>query len=95
MGIILYLFFFILSLFILYLVIKSAIDGSETSKDIRIIRMILQKQYGKTLKRKKQTDEDYEVMDNPYDVCPACGGAVKPEDKTCPSCGLYLMGKIK
>lgn len=93
MDIILFLFFFILSLFILYLVIKSAIDGSETSKDIRIIRMMLQKQYGKSLKQKKQTNEDYKVMDIPYDICPACGETVKAENKTCPSCGLNLNGK--
>lgn len=84
----------VVALFILYLVIKSAIDGSETAKEIRQIRMILQKQYGKALKHIKQTDNDYEVMDIPYDdTCPACGANVKPENNTCPSCGLNLNGK--
>ncbi|ACL76529.1 zinc ribbon domain-containing protein [Ruminiclostridium cellulolyticum] len=83
----------VVALFILYLVIKSAIDGSETAKEIRQIRMILQKQYGKALKQIKQTDNDYEVMDIPYYTCPACGANVKPENNTCPSCGLNLNGK--
>ncbi|EPR11915.1 zinc ribbon domain-containing protein [Ruminiclostridium papyrosolvens] len=93
MEIILFLFFFVVSLFILCGVIKSAIDGSETAKEIRMIRMILQKQYGKSLKQNKQSDNDYKVMDISYDTCPACGATVKPENNTCPSCGLNLNGK--
>ncbi len=93
MEIILFLFFFIVWLFILCWVIKSAIDGSETAKEIRTIRMILQKQYAISLKQKKQTNEDYEIIDNPYDICPACGATVKLEHDTCPSCGLNLNGK--
>ncbi|AEY66757.1 hypothetical protein [Clostridium sp. BNL1100] len=97
MEIILLLFFFIVSLFILYGVIQSAIDGTETAKEIRQIRIILQKQYGKSLKENKpkniQPNSNYDIMDIPYDACPACGGTVKPENNTCPSCGLNLNGK--
>ncbi len=93
MGIILYLFFVIFMFCILYWVIQSAIDGSKTAEEIKQIRMILQKQYGESLKRDKQSYDNYKVMDIPYDACPACGTAVKSEDKVCPSCGLNLNGK--
>ncbi|WP_024831509.1 zinc ribbon domain-containing protein [Ruminiclostridium josui] len=93
MEIILYLFFVILFFGILYCVIQSAIDGSKTAEEIRMIRMILQKQYEKSSEQNIQSDNNYEVMDIPYNVCPACGATLASEDSTCPSCGLNLNGK--
>ncbi|EGD46311.1 hypothetical protein Cpap_0924 [Ruminiclostridium papyrosolvens DSM 2782] len=93
MEIILFLFFTILSFCILYLIIQSAIDGSKTAEEIRQIRMILQKQYGESLKQNIPSDNNYEAMDVPYDTCPACGATVKLDNNTCPSCGLNLNGE--
>lgn len=93
MGIILYLFFVAFMFCILYWIIQSAIDGSKTAEEIRLIRMILQKQYGESLKQNIQQDNNYEAMNVPYDVCPACGTTVKLDNNTCPSCGLNLNGR--
>lgn len=93
------IFLSILSLLILYFLIQSAIDGSKTAAEIKQIRMLLQKQY---LASKGQNTEgqgmapneengNYEIIDTPYDACPACGAYVQPEDTECKSCGLKLQ----
>lgn len=93
MGIILYLFFVAFMFSILYWIIQSAIDGSKTAEEIRLIRKILQKHYGESLKQNIPQDNNYEAMDIPYNACPACGATVKLDNNTCPSCGLNLNDK--
>ena len=90
------LLFFFLGLFILYLVIKFAIDFSQTSTEIREVKQLLVKidksLNNETEKREQTTKEhdDYEIIDTPIDECPACGEAVDLNNKNCPSCGILL-----
>ncbi|HEX2925254.1 MAG TPA: zinc ribbon domain-containing protein [Ruminiclostridium sp.] len=89
--------FFILGLLILYLLIQAAIDGSKTAAEIRQIRIILQKQLdfrkqGNSCKTGQPDGiKECEVIDTPYDTCPACGAPASQEDTECKSCGLNLQ----
>lgn len=88
MGIILYL----ISLLILYVIIKSAIDNSETAENIRQIRIMLSKQYDeKDDSNSNVPTENFKIQNIPITECPACGEKVSPTDKICPSCGLTLI----
>jgi YgiT-type zinc finger domain-containing protein len=82
----------IIGLLILYAVIKSAIDGSETAENIRYIRMILSKQYTETDDNYSNIPkENFKIENIPITECPACGEKISSTDKKCPSCGLTLI----
>lgn len=73
---------------ILYFVIKHAIDNSETAENLQFIRDFLE---GKTVDKTEQDfDENYDISEIPINQCPACLSKVSPNDRECPSCGLYL-----
>ena len=81
----------IIGLFILYIIIKSAIDGSETSKIFKEIKKILFEQ-SNAYNNQKETKENtgLGMLDMPIDECPACRSKVLEKDKKCQSCGLIL-----
>ncbi len=90
--ILIYIFLFAIGLWIMYAVIKSAIDGSQTAEDIREIRKMLSKQYSPIEEEKIKTPEENNETECTHDdVCPACHSNISPTDKKCPSCGLTFM----
>ncbi|MGF7058018.1 hypothetical protein [Brassicibacter mesophilus] len=84
--------FYIVALYIIYWVIKGAIDNSKLAKDIKEIRKLLSMQYSKTPTESQDTYEEEIVL--PEDLteeCPACHEKISPTYKKCPSCGLTLI----
>ena len=62
-----------IGLWILYLVIRNAIDGSQTAENIRDIKRILSKQYlDANNNDNHKPKKNYEVLNVPVDECPAC-----------------------
>lgn len=90
------IFLGVLGTIILYQVIQSAIDNSRTAYEIREIRRLLQKQIegsdGNDADSIQETEEldNFEILDIPFDLCPACGAKILPADKACSECGLSL-----
>lgn len=83
---------FVIVLLILEFVIRSAIDSSETARDIRKIREILSKKYSIPDDSERNiTEKNYYIGDIPIDECPACHSKISPEDRICSSCGILLM----
>ncbi|KPU46368.1 hypothetical protein OXPF_00100 [Oxobacter pfennigii] len=81
-----------IGLWILFLVIRQAIDGSETAENIREILKILSSKNSETSDIEKyDKGEDYSINETNIDICPACHSHVNPADKKCPSCGLPLI----
>ena len=73
---------------ILYFVIQMAVDNSYTAQNIRLVREHL---VGKTADEiEEDIEEQYDITEIPINKCPACLSEVKPGDKECSSCGLYL-----
>jgi hypothetical protein len=79
---------------ILYFLIKSAIDNSETAQNIRVIKEILSRQYPID---NIEEDEDPEnkisealSTGEATGRCPACNAEVPENASECPSCGLAL-----
>jgi hypothetical protein len=84
----------VISICALYLIIQYAIDNSETAHNIKDIRNILAKELtfdkDKAVSKKNSPDDNFKILDTPFDECPACHAKVSPTDIKCPSCGLYL-----
>lgn len=95
----------IISIFVLYLIIRWAIDSSDLAYDIRTIREILEKQFPVDTVKAEEADikdvaagkcsiEDIttgECTSNSAEyVCPACGAGLADTDMECPECGLSL-----
>ena len=92
---------YLLGLFILFLVIKFAIDFSQTASEIKEVKLLLTKiekslnNVTKTTEEQtaQQTAQDQEsdnILDIPFDECPACREKVTLNDKKCPNCGIVL-----
>ena len=85
-----------IGLIILYLVIQAAIDNSRTAGEIKEIRRLLQQLTEKNGATKSDAEDDmeelenYEILDIPYDSCPACGAKLVADDRECKSCGLLM-----
>jgi hypothetical protein len=79
-----------ISLYVLYLVIRSAIDSSETAQNLREIKRILSLQSNDSKEMEKENQVGCEMLDVSFDKCPACYSKVSQKDKECPSCGLAL-----
>ena len=79
------------AIFYLYILIQSAVDHSDTAQNIKDIKKMLAERFSNenndSVNSKK---ENYNILDIPFDECPACHAKVSPTDKKCPSCGLYL-----
>lgn len=97
MEVLVYLFFVGIGVIISFMTIRAAIDNSKTAEEITEIRELLQ------ILVKNSTDihnqdrvdqekelENYEILDTPYDSCPACGANISQEAVKCPSCGITL-----
>ncbi|NLV22324.1 MAG: zinc ribbon domain-containing protein [Syntrophomonadaceae bacterium] len=91
MEFILAIIFWIIGLWILYCVIKSAIDNSETAQNIKILTNMLSKEYSSTVCK----DENDQEMDISIDRCPACGAKISEQDEACSSCGLKIISEIR
>lgn len=77
----------ILGLYVQYLIIKAAIDGSETAQNIREIKQyFVESSNG----NKANVTFDADDSDYDYDHCPDCGANLATNDIYCPSCGLSL-----
>jgi DNA-directed RNA polymerase subunit RPC12/RpoP len=74
----------IIFFFILYSVIRAALDDSKLAKNIQDIRDILYKEKSKIINNNVKEEELVEE-------CPACGRKVKQNETTCPECGLKLL----
>lgn len=86
------IFLFAIGLWIMYAIIKSAIDGSQTAEDIREIRKMLSKQYSTIEEDEIKTPEENNETECTHDdVCPACRSKISPTDRKCPSCGLTFI----
>lgn len=86
-------------LFILYLVIQSAIDNSRMKAELTEIKTILQeiqkqgyKQANPIIHQEVRAQENIDGIDAEsfMENCPACGYEITEKDKFCPSCGLKL-----
>lgn len=95
MPVILNVALLIIGLWIMYMIIRSAIDGSQTAEDIREIRKILSKQYPVIDDNEKHIPEENKennvIEEIPVEECPACHSKVSSADRKCPSCGLALV----
>lgn len=91
MGVILNVALWVIGLWILHGVIRSAIDGSQTAEHIRDIRGMLKER--NSCVAHDQPEESYEALEVPFDECPACHSKILTTDKACPSCGLALINK--
>lgn len=85
----------LLGMFVLFLVIRWAIDGSYTAKNIQKIRRILEEQnHGISDKVDAELKEDSEaeniIFDIPSDKCPACHEKINETDEICQACGLSI-----
>lgn len=89
-GVFLTICIWILGLFIFYLVIKWAIDNSETANNIRIIKEILKRQYPINNADEEDKDTESEISGAVDGHCPACNAEVPEDAAECPSCGLVL-----
>jgi|GEM_PF-2460719 len=101
-GFVLFLFFFGLGLLITFLLIKASIDNSRTSEEITEIRRLLQilvtdkkagirdEDAGTEEEAVAEALKDFEIMDVPYEKCPACGADISQDDDKCPSCDIAL-----
>ncbi|HNX28790.1 MAG TPA: hypothetical protein PKN87_05190 [Syntrophomonadaceae bacterium] len=76
-----------IGMYILYAIIRSAIDASETAQNIREIRDILRKAYNVTV---SVPEEPYDLSTIPYNRCAACNGKLSDSDHICPHCGIKL-----
>ncbi len=91
-----YLIFIGIGIVITLLTIRSAIDNSRTAEEIAEIRRLLKILVDNSEKLKLQSDnseeaqQNYEILDTPIDICPACGIRIAEADKKCPSCGITL-----
>lgn len=95
---ILAIIFWIIGLFLLFLVIKLAIDSSETAENIREIRRLLSSQYSNVNLKEKievDVDETLDVEDLKDDECPACHSKIQETYLECKSCGLRLKNLEK
>ncbi|MCX7709102.1 MAG: anaerobic ribonucleoside-triphosphate reductase [Clostridia bacterium] len=78
----------------LFLVIRWAIDGSETADNIREIRSILSQ--GSNIHPEAKQFKESEPCDKTgglnisIDQCPACGNKLSDSQEECPACGLTI-----
>lgn len=80
-----------IGLFLLHLVIKSAIDNSDAARDIKEIKILLFKIH----ECMEKEDSPKSIEAPPEEIieeeCPACHANISIGDKVCPSCGLTLV----
>ena len=88
---------FFIGIFIMYIVIKDAIDNSETAVEIREIKKLLEKRdIVKDEELKRGDTKEAIILNKEQDIftgekCPACEEPLRVNDKECPSCGLTLQ----
>lgn len=91
-GFVLWLFVTFIGFAIIYFVIKTAIDSSMSTGELIKIRKLLEELVENGKCNKIIVEEDTaEILDTPYNICPACGAEVLAEMTKCPSCGLTLV----
>ena len=74
-------------IFVLFAIIRAAINGSDLAIDIREIRRIMEQ---KSSEIEKSEEAEVIPEDGENCICPACGGALSKLDKECPECGLVI-----
>lgn len=100
--VLLWLLSMIISIFILYWIIVSAINSSELASDIKEIKEILRNQYNHS-PINTNNPEVYSSINPKHqpiyepitEACPACGAIVLMTDRECRSCGLTLIMEDK
>ena len=85
--------FWIIGLIVLFMVIKWAIDSSETAENIRQIRKVLSKNFPMVEDHEEAEEKELEESDEkldelPLDECPACHSKILESDMYCHNCGL-------
>lgn len=75
---------------ILYLIIKAAIDNSQTAANIKDIKRVL---YELSNKQIIEPEEEITLLDLDYNKCPACHAKISEKDEKCPSCGISLINE--
>jgi hypothetical protein len=99
MAILLSIVLWLFGLYILNLIIQSAIDNSRMKAELTQIRTILQeiqkqgfKQANQENKQEHSTKEkiDRMIKESFMEFCPACRHEITENDKFCPSCELKL-----
>ncbi|MFZ5989969.1 MAG: zinc ribbon domain-containing protein [Bacillota bacterium] len=86
-GLIIWLAFTAIGIFILFLIIRNAIDDSQMAQDIRSIRVMLSKRLGEDFKEYECGNEEAVKSKN---KCPNCNAVLTLGIKECPGCGLPL-----
>lgn len=96
--VLLWLISMLISIFILYWIIVSAINSSELASDIKEIKEILRNQYNHSRTNSNNpevyssTNPNHQPIYEPItEECPACGAIVLTTDRECRSCGLTLI----
>ena len=92
MGAIMALFLWFIGIYILYLIISSAINNSDLNSTLKEINKNLKEINDKLGSHEPPLDSttDNETID--YDeFCPGCGANITKEDSECPECGLRLV----
>ncbi|CAM2908566.1 hypothetical protein PASE110613_07160 [Paenibacillus sediminis] len=85
--VIIWLISVIVSIIILYLVIKTAIDNSTMGKNIQAIKQILEQ--GNSRIDNKETQQNI-LNNDKHIVCPSCGDKIDESSLVCPRCSLIF-----
>lgn len=88
MEVLLGIIFWVVGLWVLYCVIKAAIDNSETARNIKILTTKLNRAFPDIENAKPK---DYQEFDISIDKCPGCGTKISETDELCSSCGLRII----
>lgn len=90
------LILFMIAIFILYAVIKSAINHSEMTESLKNIEQLLQKRYADNHESSGMIFKDLKTPSSTeirIEQCPACQCKVTNRTQVCPSCGLTLISE--
>lgn len=84
------LIYLALLFFVLFLVIRAAINGSDLARDVRKIRILLETRSVAEHRTGKDETEEVASEAEEESICPACGEELSAGDNECPACGLTL-----
>ncbi|WP_010245408.1 zinc ribbon domain-containing protein [Acetivibrio cellulolyticus] len=78
--------------FVLYHVVRAAIDDTEMAKDIKFIRNALDNNFASSNNEEEELEleDNFQLLNVAYDICPACKEKISPQDVECPHCRITL-----
>lgn len=93
MPIIGWLFSALLLFMFLYFVVRTAINDSSMSKELREIKKLLLEIKLSNQPPVIETTSSAPIEEQLTEECPSCGKKVRNSEKICPNCGLTLSNR--